>query len=140
MLFRSGTRVVQINTGEGCHLDSLMIRNALQELDPREKGFLMIENVGNLICPALFDLGEEKRVVIMSVTEGEDKPVKYPTMFQSADLCIINKMDLLPYLDFNLEKAKEYAARVKPELEFIELSVKSGEGMNAWYEWLETLI
>ena len=136
----TGTQVVQINTGEGCHLDSLMIRDAIQELNPMEKGFLMIENVGNLVCPALFDLGETKRVVVMSITEGEDKPIKYPTMFQSADLCIINKMDLLPYLDFNLEKAKEYAARVKPELKFIELSVKSGEGMKAWYEWLGALV
>lgn len=136
----TGTRVVQINTGEGCHLDSSMIHDALQELDPRKKGFLMIENVGNLVCPALFDLGESKRVVIMSVTEGEDKPVKYPTMFQSADLCIINKIDLLPYLDFNLEKAKEYAIRVNPSLDFIELSVRSGEGMEKWYAWLENLI
>lgn len=137
---KTGTEVVQINTGEGCHLDSSMIQNAIKKLQISKPGFLMIENVGNLVCPALFDLGEEKRVVIMSTTEGEDKPAKYPTMFQSADLCIINKIDLLPYLDFNMKEAKDYAMKVNPKLEFIELSVKSGEGMEQWYSWLKALI
>jgi hydrogenase nickel incorporation protein HypB len=136
----AGSQAVQINTGQGCHLDSSMIKDALDQLDiDQEGGFLMIENVGNLVCPALFDLGEAKRVVVMSVTEGEDKPVKYPTMFQSADLCIINKTDLLPYLDFDLPQAIEYAQQVNPKLEFIELSVRSGENMGKWYSWLEAL-
>ena len=137
---KTGTEVVQINTGEGCHLDSVMIQNAVKKLQISKPGFLMIENVGNLVCPALFDLGEKKRVVIMSTTEGEDKPAKYPTMFQSADLCIINKIDLLPYLDFNMTEAKNYAMKVNPNLEFIELSVRSGEGMEQWYNWLKALI
>ncbi len=136
----TGSQVVQINTGQGCHLDSSMVRDAFDQLDiDQEGGFLMIENVGNLVCPALFDLGESKRVVVMSVTEGEDKPVKYPTMFQSADLCIINKTDLLPYLDFDLPKAIQYAQQVNPKLEFIELSVRSGENMEKWYSWLADL-
>ena len=136
----TGTQVVQINTGQGCHLDSSMVREALDQLEiDQEGGFLMIENVGNLVCPALFDLGESKRVVVMSVTEGEDKPVKYPTMFQSADLCIINKTDLLPYLDFDLPKTIEYLQQVNPKLEFIELSVRSGENMEKWYSWLADL-
>jgi hydrogenase nickel incorporation protein HypB len=132
----TGTPVVQINTGQGCHLDSNMIHNALKEFESLSPGYLIIENVGNLVCPALFDLGEKKRVVIMSVTEGEDKPIKYPTMFKSADLCIINKTDLLPYLDFDLEKAKAYAQQINNKLEFIELSVSSGDGMENWYEWI----
>lgn len=137
---RTGSQVVQINTGQGCHLDSSMVREALNQLDiDQEGGFLMIENVGNLVCPALFDLGESKRVVVMSVTEGEDKPVKYPAMFQSADLCIINKTDLLPYLDFDITQAIDYARQVNPKLEFIELSVRSGENMEKWYSWLEAL-
>ena len=96
----------------------------------------MIENVGNLVCPALFDLGETKRVVIISVTEGEDKPIKYPNMFASSHLCIINKTDLLPYVDFDIEKTKQYALQVNHHLEFIELSVKTGEGIKEWYDWL----
>jgi len=133
----TGAPVVQINTGNGCHLDADMINKAVKKLDVQEKSILVIENVGNLVCPSLFDLGEAKRVVIISVTEGEDKPIKYPNMFMTSNLCIINKIDLLPYVDFNVEKAKEYALRVNHHLEFIELSVKSGEGMNKWYEWLK---
>jgi hydrogenase nickel incorporation protein HypB len=134
----TGAPVVQINTGNGCHLDADMINKAVKKLDVAEKSVLIIENVGNLVCPSLFDLGEAKRVVIISVTEGEDKPIKYPNMFMTSDLCIINKTDLLPYVDFNVEKAKEYALRVNHHLEFIELSVKTGEGMPQWYEWLKT--
>ena len=134
----AGAPVVQINTGNGCHLDADMINKAVKKLNVEDNSILFIENVGNLVCPSLFDLGESKRVVIISVTEGDDKPVKYPTMFHSSDLCIINKTDLLPYVDFNVEKAKEYALQVNHHLQFIELSVKTGEGMDVWYEWLKT--
>lgn len=128
--------VIQINTGQGCHLDSDMINKALKELNPKDHSILFIENVGNLVCPALFKLGEDLRVVIISVTEGEDKPIKYPDMFASSDICIINKIDLLPYVDFNVEKAKEYALRVNHTLKFIELSARSGDGMVEWYKLL----
>jgi hydrogenase nickel incorporation protein HypB len=133
----AGAPVIQINTGNGCHLDSEMINRTLKELNVEDNSILMIENVGNLVCPSLFDLGESKRVLIMSVTEGIDKPLKYPTMFQSAHLCIINKIDLLPYVDFDIEKTKEYALMVNHHLEFIQLSVSTGEGMNLWYDWLK---
>lgn len=136
----AGAPVVQVNTGNGCHLDSDMINRAVKKLDIKENSFLFIENVGNLVCPSLFDLGEAKRIVIISVTEGEDKPIKYPTMFESADLCIINKIDLLPYVDFNVDKAKEYALQVNHHLEFIELSATTKEGMEKWIEWLNELI
>jgi hydrogenase nickel incorporation protein HypB len=133
---KTGVPVVQINTGEGCHLDADMIHKAIKKLEPADHSVLMVENVGNLVCPALFDLGESKRVVIMSVTEGDDKPVKYPYMFRTSDLCIINKTDLLPYVDFDMNKAKEYAKQINPELKIIEVSVKTGEGMKEWYDWL----
>lgn len=133
---QAGAPVVQVNTGEGCHLDADMVNKAVKKLEVAEKAVLMIENVGNLVCPAMFDLGESARVVIISTTEGEDKPQKYPYMFRSSDLCIINKTDLLPYLDFDVERAKEYALGINPDLKFIELSVKSGEGMEDWYRWL----
>ncbi|MCB0559164.1 MAG: hydrogenase nickel incorporation protein HypB [Lewinellaceae bacterium] len=132
----TGAPVVQINTGKGCHLDSDMVNKALKKLRPADDGLLFIENVGNLVCPSLFDLGEGARVVIISVTEGDDKPIKYPDMFHSSHLCIINKIDLLPYVQFDVEKAKEYARRVNHHLEFIELSATSGEGMEEWYRWL----
>ncbi len=135
----AGAPVIQVNTGNGCHLDAEMVNHAIKELKPEKGSILFIENVGNLVCPSLFDLGESKRVVIMSVTEGDDKPLKYPTMFESSQLCIINKTDLLPYVDFDVEKSKEYAVRVNPNLEFIELSVKTGEGMEEWYRWLENI-
>lgn len=132
----TGAPVIQINTGNGCHLDADMISKAVKKLEVKEHSVLVIENIGNLVCPSLFDLGESKRVVIISVTEGEDKPIKYPNMFMTSDLCIINKTDLLPYVDFNIEKTKEYALRVNHHLEFIELSVKKGEGMEKWYQWI----
>ena len=135
----AGAPVVQVNTGNGCHLDAEMVNIAMKQLQPKQGSVLLIENVGNLVCPSMFDLGESKRVVIISTTEGEDKPIKYPNMFESSQLCIINKTDLLPYLDFDIEKTKEYARRVNPKLEFIELSVKSGDGMQAWFEWLQKL-
>jgi hydrogenase nickel incorporation protein HypB len=133
---KAGAPVVQINTGNGCHLDAEMVNKALKKLDIKEDGILMIENVGNLVCPSLFDLGEAKRVVIISVTEGDDKPLKYPTMFETSDICIINKTDLLPYVDFDMKQAKEYALRVNPNLKFFELSVKTGEGMEPWLDFL----
>jgi len=133
----TGAPVVQVNTGDGCHLDSDMINKAVKKLEVPDNSVLMIENVGNLICPSLFDLGESQRVVIISVTEGDDKPIKYPTMFQTSDICIINKIDLLPYVDFDIERTKEYALRVNHHLRFFELSVKTGEGMDPWYKWLK---
>ena len=132
----TGVPVVQINTGKGCHLDAEMIAHALKKLNPVPNSIVAIENVGNLVCPALFDLGEHRRVVIISVPEGDDKPIKYPDMFHSAHLCIINKIDLLPYVTFNVEKAKQYALQVNHHLEFIELSATSGQGLSAWYQWL----
>ncbi len=135
----TGVPVVQINTGQGCHLDSNMINKAVKQLNPEEGSVLFIENVGNLVCPAMFDLGESLRVVIISVTEGDDKPIKYPDMFHSAQYCIINKIDLLPYVDFDVEKAKEYALRVNHQLKFIELSARTGEGMEKWMELLGDL-
>ncbi len=132
----AGAPAVQVNTGNGCHLDADMIGKAIQKLQPQNDSILVIENVGNLVCPSMFDLGETKRVVVISVTEGEDKPIKYPNMFHSSDICIINKIDLLPYVDFDVEKAKEYALQVNHHLKFFELSVKSGEGMDTWYDWL----
>jgi hydrogenase nickel incorporation protein HypB len=133
---KSGAPAIQINTGSGCHLDARMVDSAIKKLEPENDSILFIENVGNLVCPALFDLGEFKRVVVISVTEGEDKPLKYPYMFQSSHLCIINKSDLLPYVDFNVEKTMEYARSLNPNLEFILVSAKTGEGLDHWYEWL----
>jgi len=135
----AGAPVIQVNTGNGCHLDAEMINHAVKQLKPKNGSVLMIENVGNLVCPSMFDLGESKRVVIISTTEGEDKPLKYPPMFETSQLCLINKVDLLPYLDFDLEKLKEYAKRVNHHLEFIEVSAKTGEGMKEWYEWLRNI-
>jgi hydrogenase nickel incorporation protein HypB len=133
---KSGAPAIQINTGSGCHLDARMVETAFKKLDVEPDSILFIENVGNLVCPALFDLGEFKRVVVISVTEGEDKPLKYPYMFKSSHLCIINKSDLLPYVDFDVEKTMEYARSLNPNLEFILLSARTGEGMDLWYEWL----
>lgn len=133
----TGVDAIQINTGKGCHLDANMIHRALHQLSPAENSILFIENVGNLVCPALFDLGEAVRVAIISVTEGDDKPLKYPDMFASSQLCIINKIDLLPYVNFKVDKAREYARRVNPAIQFLELSATTGSGMNAWYQWLE---
>ncbi len=133
---KAGCPVLQINTGAGCHLDAEMIASALKELKPAQGSLLFIENVGNLVCPALFDLGEKHKVVILSVTEGEDKPVKYPHMFRAAELMILNKVDLLPYLNFDMEACKKYALSVNPHLKIIEISVTKGTGLDAWYTWL----
>ncbi len=132
----TGVDVVQVNTGAGCHLDADMIHHAIHEIEPKEDSILFIENVGNLVCPAMFDLGEAMKVVIISVTEGEDKPIKYPYMFREADLCVITKTDLLPYLDFDLEQCKKYATSVKPDLEFFEVSAKDGNGLDDWCSWV----
>jgi len=129
--------VIQINTGKGCHLDSEMISKGVKELSPKDGSLLMIENVGNLVCPSMFDLGENIRVVIISITEGEDKPIKYPDMFYSSQICVINKIDLLPYLKFDIEKLKDYARKVNPNLEFFEVSATSGEGLEIWYTFLK---
>lgn len=136
----TGTKVTQINTGKGCHLDSHMIFHALQGLKPKENSVLFIENVGNLVCPAMFDLGEKERVVIMSVTEGDDKPLKYPDMFHTSTLCIINKTDLLPYVPFDINKAKENAKKVNHKLDIIEVSCTSGDGLHEWYDWLKSKV
>ena len=136
----TGTKVTQINTGKGCHLDAHMVLHAVQGMKLKADSVLFIENVGNLVCPAMFDLGEKERAVVISVTEGDDKPLKYPDMFHSSTLCIINKTDLLPYVKFDVEKAKEYARKVNPSLEIIELSCTSGEGMQLWYDWLKSKV
>lgn len=129
--------VIQINTGKGCHLESDMVFDAVKELRPDDNSILMIENVGNLVCPSMFDLGEQHRVVILSITEGEDKPLKYPDMFHSSDICLINKIDLLPHLNFDVEKLKDYARQVNPKLQFFEISATTGEGMKQWYHWIK---
>ncbi len=133
----TGARAIQVNTGKGCHLDADMIQQAIRKLKPEDDSLLFIENVGNLVCPSMFDLGEQKRVVIISVTEGEDKPLKYPDMFATSDICIINKIDLLPYVSFDVEKLKEYALRVNHHLQFFEISATTQEGMDLWCEWLK---
>jgi len=130
--------VVQINTGKGCHLESDMVYEAVKKLEIQNDAILMIENVGNLVCPSMFDLGESKRVVIISTTEGEDKPIKYPDMFYTSDICIINKIDLLPYVNIDIQKLKDYALQVNPNLQFFEVSATTGKGMEAWYDWLKS--
>ena len=132
----TGVPVRQINTGAGCHLDAHMIMHGTESFDMDHLDLLMIENVGNLVCPAAFDLGEHHKVAVLSVTEGEDKPLKYPQMFHNSTVMLLNKTDLLPHLDFDVEKCKEYARRVSPGIIIFEVSAKSGEGMEAWYQWL----
>lgn len=133
----AGAPVVQVNTGMGCHLDSDMIHKSIHKLDPEADSVLFVENVGNLVCPSLFDLGENLRVVIMSITEGEDKPLKYPTMFETSQLCLINKMDLMPYLNFDLARALEYVKQVNPGIEILQVSATSEEGLEPWFDWLK---
>ena len=133
----TGAPVHQINTGAGCHLDAHMVGHGIEHFDLDATDILMIENVGNLVCPAAFDLGEAHKVAVLSVTEGEDKPLKYPQMFQAADLMLINKTDLLPYLDFDLEACKAAARKVNPQIGIIELSCRSGEGLDSWFGWLK---
>jgi hydrogenase nickel incorporation protein HypB len=135
----AGARAVQVNTGAGCHLDASMVHRALHELDPPEGSLLVIENVGNLVCPALFDLGELAKVVVISVTEGDDKPLKYPHMFTAADLVVVNKTDLLPYVDFDVATLTERARSLNPDVDVIALSVRTGELFDEWLGWLEGL-
>ena len=132
----AGAAVVQINTGAGCHLDAAMVAEGLRALDPPGGSIVVIENVGNLVCPALFDLGEEARVVISSVTEGADKPVKYPNMFRQADLVLLNKTDLLPYVDFDAQRHASDLRKISPGAMMVALSATTGEGIQAWYDWL----
>jgi hydrogenase nickel incorporation protein HypB len=132
----TGAPVVQINTGAGCHLDSDMLARALTALDPARDSVLFIENVGNLVCPALFDLGENCRVVIVSVTEGADKPLKYPHMFRTADLVLLNKVDLLPYVDFSIARFTSSVSQLSQEARVFEVSATRGDGIPEWYSWL----
>lgn len=133
----TGATAHQINTGKGCHLDADMVHHAIGHMTLVEGSALFIENVGNLVCPAEFDLGEAHKVVILSVTEGEDKPLKYPDMFRAADIMLINKVDLLPYLNFDIEKCEEYARRVNPKIQILQVSATKGDGMDNWVKWLK---
>lgn len=133
----AGAPAVQINTGKGCHLDAHMVGHALESLAPDEGAVLMIENVGNLVCPATFDLGEAHKVVILSVTEGEDKPLKYPDMFAASDLMLLNKVDLLPHLRFDVDRCLAFARQVNPQIQILRLSAQTGEGMGDWLAWIE---
>jgi hydrogenase nickel incorporation protein HypB len=132
----TGVPALQINTGKGCHLDGHMVGHALQRLQPAEESLFLIENVGNLVCPAAFDLGEHHKVAILSVTEGEDKPLKYPDMFAAADVMLLNKCDLLPYLDFDADLAEANVRRVNPHLTVFRVSATSGDGMSGWLDWV----
>ena len=132
----TGVPVVQINTGKGCHLDAHQVEHALAELRPAPGSVLFIENVGNLVCPAAFDLGEYCKVVVLSVTEGEDKPLKYPDMFRAAQLLVLTKIDLLPHVSFSVDRAVEYARRINPRLQVLTTSATTGSGLGEWFDWL----
>jgi hydrogenase nickel incorporation protein HypB len=132
----AGCPVVQINTGSGCHLDAVMLSRGLQQLDPPANSVVLIENVGNLVCPALFDLGEQSKAVIVSVTEGDDKPIKYPHMFRQSDVMILNKIDLLPYVPFSVDRCLAFARQVNPRIRVIQISALRGDGLDEWYVWI----
>lgn len=132
----AGAAAVQVNTGAGCHLEADMVAKGLEELKPPAGSLVLIENVGNLVCPAMFDLGERAKVIVFSVAEGEDKPLKYPHMFQAAELVLVNKTDLLPHVDFDVDTAIANARKVNPQIASLSLSARTGEGMEAWYAWL----
>jgi hydrogenase nickel incorporation protein HypB len=138
----TGAPAIQINTGKGCHLDAQMVADAFDRLPIHDHAhgsagaLLLIENVGNLVCPAMWDLGERAKVAILSVTEGEDKPLKYPDMFAAAHLMVINKIDLLPYVDFDVDRCIAYARRVNPGIEIVQVSARTGQGMDGWLAWL----
>ena len=134
----TGVAALQINTGKGCHLDGHMVGHALERLKPADESLFLIENVGNLVCPAAFDLGEQHKIAILSVTEGEDKPLKYPDMFAAADVMLLNKCDLLPYLEFDVDLAEANARRVNPDLIIFRVSASTGEGLSAWVSWIES--
>lgn len=133
----TGAPAIQVNTGKGCHLDAQMVHDAVHHLAPKSNSLLFIENVGNLVCPASFDLGERHKVAVLSVTEGEDKPLKYPHMFAASSLMILNKIDLLPYVSFDVDSCIANARQVNPQIEVIQLSATTGEGMDQWLAWLE---
>jgi hydrogenase nickel incorporation protein HypB len=133
---KKGVQVVQINTGGACHLDGNMVRDALPAFDLSKLDLLMVENVGNLVCPAEFNMGEDHKVMILSVAEGDDKPAKYPLMFHESSVLLINKVDLLPYVDCSVERIKEVSLGIHPKLEIFEISCKTGEGIDRWSEWL----
>jgi hydrogenase nickel incorporation protein HypB len=137
---RKGVQAVQINTDGGCHLDGNMIQIALDSLDLTNLDLLVIENVGNLVCPAEFNLGEHEKVTILSVTEGDDKPLKYPLMFQISSVLIVNKIDLLPYIDCDIEKIRDQARQLNPRQSIFEVSCRSGEGIESWISWLEAKV
>jgi hydrogenase nickel incorporation protein HypB len=132
----TGCRAIQVNTGKGCHLDAAQVERALAQLSPAEESVLFIENVGNLVCPSAFDLGEAHKVVVLSVTEGEDKPLKYPDMFAASSVLLLNKVDLLPHVSFDVKRAIEYARRVRPGIEVLQVSATTGAGMAAWLDWV----
>ena len=132
----AGVAAIQINTGRACHLDAHAVGHAVWDLQLADNSLLAIENVGNLVCPASFDLGEAHKVVVLSVTEGDDKPLKYPDMFHAADLMIVNKIDLLPYVDFDVERCIAYAREVNPDIQVIRLSASKGDNFAAWTDWL----
>lgn len=132
----AGAPAVQVNTGTGCHLEAEMVADGLGDLAPAPGALVLVENVGNLVCPALFDLGERAKVVILSITEGEDKPLKYPHMFRAADLMLLSKIDLLPHLDFDVARCVAHARAVNPGIAVLEVSARTGQGMDAWYAWL----
>jgi len=136
----TGCKVVQVNTGTGCHLEADMVARGIEGLQPYRNSVVMIENVGNLVCPALFDLGEKCKVVILSVTEGDDKPIKYPHMFRASDIMILNKIDLLPHVQFDMDKCVQHARQMYPHIQIFQLSATTGEGMGAWYHWLQRQI
>lgn len=134
---KTGACALQINTGKGCHLEAQQVQTALEAMSPSEESLVLIENVGNLVCPAEFDLGEAHKVVVISVTEGADKPLKYPDMFSAADLMLINKVDLAPYVNFDMDKCEEYARRVNPSIRSLRVSAATGEGLDKWWAWLK---
>jgi hydrogenase nickel incorporation protein HypB len=136
----TGCPTLQINTGTGCHLEAHMIQQALQTLQPQLNSLVLIENVGNLVCPALFDLGEQAKVVMLSVTEGEDKPIKYPHMFQASQVMVLTKIDLLPYVPFDVDRCLTYARQVNPDLKIFQVSATRGEGLGDWYNWLKNCV
>jgi hydrogenase nickel incorporation protein HypB len=132
----AGARAVQVNTGSGCHLDATMVARALETLRPEDGSVLFIENVGNLVCPALFDLGEHRKVVVVSVTEGDDKPLKYPHMFAAADVVVLNKTDLMPYVDFDVDRLTADARTLRPDVQVLPVSARTGENLDAWFAWV----
>lgn len=136
LIAATGCPTIQVNTGTGCHLEAAMIERGLTSLAPPDDSLVLIENVGNLVCPALFDLGERAKVAILSVTEGEDKPIKYPHMFRASQIMVLTKVDLLPYVHFDVEQCIRYARQVNPDLTIFQVSATSGEGLAAWYDWL----